>query len=185
MKDSALIYSIVDSPIGALLLTSRGGPLCGLYMEPHEGPYKPAPDWRRDDNAFRAARDQLAAYFAGTLRRFQLPLAFVEGTEFQRRVWYALLEIPYGETISYADLAGRIGAAKAVRAVGAANGRNPISIVVPCHRVIGSNGSLTGYGGGLPRKRWLLEHERMASAGLFGAARLHETRVAPEPARSS
>lgn len=102
---------------------------------------------------------QLEAYFLGQLRDFDLPLA-PRGTEFQRAVWQALSEIPFGETRTYAEQAGSLGNPKAVRAVGAANGRNPISIVVPCHRVIGANGTLTGYAGGLPRKRWLLHHEQ-------------------------
>ena len=107
-------------------------------------------------------RAQLQAYFAGELRDFELPLA-AEGTPFQQRVWRALCDIPYGETISYGELARRIGQPTASRAVGLANGQNPISIVVPCHRVIGANGSLTGYGGGLARKRWLLAHESKGS----------------------
>ena len=104
------------------------------------------------------ARRELDAYFAGRLETFTVPLA-PNGTEFQRRVWSALRDIPFGTTISYAGLARRVSNAAAVRAVGAANGRNPIPIIVPCHRVIGSDGSLTGFGGGIPRKRWLLEHE--------------------------
>jgi methylated-DNA-[protein]-cysteine S-methyltransferase len=116
----------------------------------------------------RVAADQLAAYFAGERTDFDLPLS-PSGTPFQLSVWRALLSIPYGETISYRELARRIGNAKAVRAVGAANGRNPIPIIVPCHRVIGADGSLTGYGGGLPRKRLLLELE---GAGHWNALAL-------------
>jgi methylated-DNA-[protein]-cysteine S-methyltransferase len=118
--------------------------------------------WKRDDAALSEARAQLQAYFAGELRGFELPLA-AEGTPFQQRVWRALCDIPYGETISYGELARRIGQPAAARAVGLANGQNPIAIVVPCHRVIGANGSLTGYGGGLERKRWLLAHESRGS----------------------
>jgi methylated-DNA-[protein]-cysteine S-methyltransferase len=107
-------------------------------------------------------RAQLDAYFAGELVAFDVPLA-VHGTEFQKRVWDQLVQIPYGETISYSELARRLGDLKLVRAVGLANGRNPISIIVPCHRVIGADGSLVGYGGGLERKQWLLEHEEVTS----------------------
>jgi len=115
----------------------------------------------------RLAAEQLRAYFAGELRDFDLPLT-MEGTEFQRRVWHALLDIPYGQTCSYSHIANVIGAPKAVRAVGAANGRNPIPIVVPCHRVIGASGSLTGYGGGLPLKKRLLALEaKHAAPPLF------------------
>jgi methylated-DNA-[protein]-cysteine S-methyltransferase len=152
-------WTEVPSPIGTLLLTGDGGGLGGVYMERHR--YGPEPEVRsgqRDDAVFRAAREQLEAYFAGQLTVFDLPLA-PQGTEFQHRVWTALRDIPYGETISYAQLARRIGKPLAVRAVGAANGRNPISLIVPCHRVIGSDGALTGFGGGIERKRWLLHHE--------------------------
>jgi len=165
-------YTTVASPIGPLLLTSDGSALTGLHMStPGSGADEHAPlsAWGVDDAArawvaddtvppFPVAREQLAAYFAGRLTVFDLPLA-LHGTEFQRRVWAALREIPFGETISYAELARRVSNVAAVRAVGAANGRNPIPIIVPCHRVIGSDGSLTGFGGGLERKRWLLEHE--------------------------
>jgi methylated-DNA-[protein]-cysteine S-methyltransferase len=146
------IYSELNSPIGTLLLTGDGDALTGLYMDRE-------PSGRRDDAALAHARDQLDAYFAGERTRFDIPLA-ASGTEFQRCVWQALREIPYGETTSYAALAASIGRPDACRAVGLANGRNPISIVVPCHRVIGSSGALTGYGGGIERKRWLLAHER-------------------------
>lgn len=152
-------YDLLDSPLGELLLTSNGRALTGLYMDPHRRGPQPAEDWRRDSAALRAAGQQLRAYFAGELFAFELPLEPI-GTDFQRRVWRALCTIPYGETISYGDQARRAGNPAAARAVGAANGRNPISIVVPCHRVIGADGSLTGYGGGLERKRWLLAHER-------------------------
>jgi len=152
-------WSEVASPIGMLLLVGDGGGLGGVYMERHRhGPEPGVRSGNRDDVAFRAATEQLAAYFAGELTVFDLPLA-PQGTEFQQRVWRALRDIPYGETISYAELARRIGKPQAVRAVGGANGRNPISIIVPCHRVIGSDGALTGFGGGIERKRWLLRHE--------------------------
>lgn len=128
--------------------------------------YEPSRDgWEVDDNAFPDAVEQLAEYFAGERTEFDLPLE-MEGTAFQRTVWSALREIPYGETCSYGEIARNIGSPAAFRAVGLANGHNPISIIVPCHRVIGANGSLTGYGGGLERKRLLLDLEksRMAPA---------------------
>jgi methylated-DNA-[protein]-cysteine S-methyltransferase len=146
------------SPLGdLLLLASDDGRLRGLYLP--DGPPPPASG---PGAPFAAAHEQLDAYFAGELEAFDLSLA-PEGTPFQLRVWEELTRIPYGETISYSQLAERIGDPRAVRAVGLANGRNPISIVVPCHRVIGADGSLVGYGGGLERKRWLLEHEAVAS----------------------
>jgi methylated-DNA-[protein]-cysteine S-methyltransferase len=151
-------YTYVDSPVDPLLLVSDGTALTKLHMQTQRYTEPPQPEWRRDDRLFRDAIDQLRAYFAGELNTFDLPLK-LEGTAFQMRVWQALLEIPYGQTCSYKDVALRIGDIGAVRAVGLANGRNPIGIIVPCHRVIGSNGSLTGYGGGLPRKQWLLQHE--------------------------
>ena len=125
-------------------------------------------DRTRDDALFRSAREQLQAYFGGELRDFDLLLR-PTGTDFQQRVWSALTEIPYGVTESYGELAARLGQPTASRAVGAANGRNPISIIVPCHRVIGKSGSLTGYGGGMARKRWLLSHEEATDGRrLFG-----------------
>ncbi len=121
-------------------------------------------DTRPDDGPFREARRQLEAYFEGELREFTLELA-PEGTLFRQKVWRALLDIPYGATESYGALALRIGLPQAARAVGLANGRNPISIVVPCHRVIGKSGALVGYGGGLERKQWLLAHEQRHAVG--------------------
>jgi methylated-DNA-[protein]-cysteine S-methyltransferase len=157
MSERAL-YSRVPSPIGELLVVSNGAALTGIYMEAHRGKLEPQPGWREDDAQLRPAGEQLRAYFAGRLRDFDLELA-PEGTAFQRRVWAELRRIPFGSTISYAELARRLGRPTATRAVGAANGRNPLAIVVPCHRVIGADGTLTGYGGGLERKRWLLQHE--------------------------
>lgn len=154
-----LTYSYrMESPVGQLLLLSDGEHLTGVYMAAQK--YEPAatPEWRTDEKVFRAAREQIDAYFAGELHAFSLPLA-PRGTEFQRSVWKALCDIPYGRTESYGELARRIGRASASRAVGLANGHNPIGIIVPCHRVIGAKGALTGYGGGLDRKRWLLSHE--------------------------
>jgi methylated-DNA-[protein]-cysteine S-methyltransferase len=148
----------VDSPIGELTLASDGEGLTGLYMtDQRHRPELPAADGD-DDAVLAAAREQLTEYFAGERRDFDLPLK-PAGTPFQRAVWEALREIPYGETAGYGELAQRLGRPGAARAVGLANGRNPIAIVVPCHRVIGAAGALTGYGGGLERKRYLLELE--------------------------
>jgi methylated-DNA-[protein]-cysteine S-methyltransferase len=156
-------YTVVNGPIGDLLLTSDGASLTGLYLEAHKGGPVSGPGWTRDDDGLvmRDAAAQLAAYFAGDREEFTLGLV-LRGTEFQRTVWNALRAIPFGTTVSYAELARRVGAPEAVRAVGAAVGRNPLSIIVPCHRVVGSNGKLTGYAGGLDRKRWLLTHEGAA-----------------------
>ena len=153
-------FTYVESPIGRLLLTATGGALTGLFMEPSRKAPKALDGWAEDARVdpLAAAALQLTEYFAGARREFDLPLSF-DGTTFQRRVWQELVEIPYGETLSYGQLARRIGNPTASRAVGLANGRNPISILVPCHRVIGADGTLTGYGGGLERKQWLLAHE--------------------------
>jgi len=151
-------FTEIPSPIGRLQLRIRGDALTGLFMEEHRHlPERPA-DAKSDAAPFRDAITQLEEYFAGERREFSLPLA-AEGTDFQREVWRGLAAIPYGVTLSYGQLALAIGRPRAVRAVGLANGRNPISIIVPCHRVIGQSGKLTGYGGGLPRKEWLLAHE--------------------------
>ncbi len=144
----------IPSPIGPLQLLGDEHALQGLYMHS----FLPPGDWREAKEPFADAIDQLEQYFAGERIEFDLTLD-MRGTEFQRNVWDALLTIPYGETRSYGEIAKQIGRPDRARAVGAANGSNPVSIVVPCHRVIGSDGSLTGYGGGLPRKRWLLDHE--------------------------
>ncbi len=154
-----MISAIHDSPVGPLTLVSNGVALTHCAFENPRYPVADAP--RGDDVVIADARRQLDAYFAGKLRAFDLPLA-PHGTEFQKRVWAALLKIPYGATRSYAQQAAAIGAPKAVRAVGLANGRNPLAIVIPCHRVIGANGSLTGYGGGMARKRLLLDLEQGA-----------------------
>ncbi len=160
-----MTYAVTDSPVGPLTLVEVGGALAGLYLTDHR--HQPPLQGERDDTVLPAVRAQLAAYFDGTLQEFDVPLA-VAGTPFQQQVWKALATIPYGETWSYRDLAEVVGNPKAVRAVGLANGRNPVSIVVPCHRVVGANGSLTGYGGGLEAKRWLLDLERdlLASGSL-------------------
>jgi methylated-DNA-[protein]-cysteine S-methyltransferase len=159
-EPSASWYCHYSSPVGELVLTSDGKALTGLHLPCRDGSAAPLPGsgWRRDDAPLREALDQLRAYFDGERTVFDLRL-HMAGTPFQRLAWEALLTVPYGATISYAEQARRIGRPEAPRAVGAANGRNPIAIIVPCHRVIGSSGTLTGYGGGLPLKQWLLEHE--------------------------
>jgi methylated-DNA-[protein]-cysteine S-methyltransferase len=151
-------YTIIDSPLGGLLLAGEGDVLQRLDMQEGRRAIAPRRDWIRDDGALEAPRRQLAEYFAGERTEFDLELE-LGGTPFQQRVWNALREIPYGETRSYGEQAKRIGSPEAVRAVGHANGQNPIAIVVPCHRVIGANGSLTGFGGGLQNKRRLLDLE--------------------------
>jgi methylated-DNA-[protein]-cysteine S-methyltransferase len=153
-----MYYCYLDTPIGELLLAGDDDGL-GLVSFP-EGAMRrdPEPDWIYNEKPFTAARQQLTEYFAGERRTFDLLLK-LSGTEFQMSVLQALQEIPYGETTSYADIAERVGRPKAVRAVGAANGRNPIPIIVPCHRVIGSHGDLTGFGGGLDTKEALLRLE--------------------------
>ena len=165
-----------------MLLTWDEGALTGLYMAQHNGKDAPGPQqgWRRDDPAFRIVREQLRAFFAGELRTFDLPLRMA-GTPFQRQVWEGLLGIPFGATVSYAELAARIGRPGASRAVGAANGRNPIAIIVPCHRVIAADGTLTGYGGGLDRKEWLLRHE----ASVLDRPDRTQPRIASVAARPS
>ena len=152
-----------STPIGRLLLVARADALAGIYMEDHTGAPLRDAAWVQDESRFRDARRQLGEYFAGRRTSFDLPLSF-EGTPFQRRVWSALVEIPFGRTITYAELARRIGAPTGSRAVGGANAKNPISIIVPCHRVVGSDGALTGYAGGEERKRWLIDFERRVAA---------------------
>ena len=161
------VHTVIDSPVGPLTLVAVNGVLAGLYMTEQ----RHLPDRARfgepDPAPFGDVITQLTEYFAGRRRQFDLPL-HMEGTDFQRRVWAELREIPYGETISYGELARRIGQPGAARAVGLANGRNPISIIVPCHRVIGAGGGLTGYGGGLERKQLLLALEqRVAGSSLL------------------
>jgi methylated-DNA-[protein]-cysteine S-methyltransferase len=159
-------YATAPSPLGELLLVGDEAALHGVYLPDHRRGPTPDPGWMRADAPFRAAREQLEAYFAGALRAFDLPLA-PAGTPFELAVWAALREIPFGATLSYGALAARLGRPGAARAVGRANGRNPLSIVVPCHRVIGGDGALTGYGGGLARKAWLLAHEAGAQLALL------------------
>jgi methylated-DNA-[protein]-cysteine S-methyltransferase len=162
-------YTFYDSPIDRFLLTSDGESLTRLYMNTTDFDREISTDWVADDNAepFARTKAQLDAYFSGKGRSFDIPLAG-EGTEFQQIVWKALRDIPYGETISYGELACRIGNPAASRAVGLANGKNPISIIVPCHRVIGASGKLVGYGGGLPRKKTLLALESAGREGTLG-----------------
>ncbi|MGE2720671.1 methylated-DNA--[protein]-cysteine S-methyltransferase [Mycolicibacterium celeriflavum] len=155
---TALQFRTMESPVGHLTLAGRDGRLMHLRMV--DQTYEPSREgWIADDGAFPDAVEQLESYFAGELTEFDLDLDMV-GTAFQKRVWAALLTIPYGQTRSYGEIARQIGAPGAFRAVGLANGHNPIGIIVPCHRVIGANGSLTGYGGGLDRKRTLLDMEK-------------------------
>jgi methylated-DNA-[protein]-cysteine S-methyltransferase len=150
-------FAVIDSPLGPLLLGAEGGALTLLWMSPLPEREEGVVD-AGDQAVLAAAGEQLDAYFTGDLTEFDLPLA-PGGTPFQQRVWAALVDIPFGETVSYGSLAVRLGRPGAARAVGLANGSNPISIIIPCHRVIGSDGRLTGYGGGIDRKAWLLDHE--------------------------
>ena len=153
-----MLYTSFESPIGELLAVGDAEALHGLYMQEGRTGIAVRPDWEPSEEAFREVRAQLADYFAGRRAVFDLPLV-MQGTPFQVRAWRALQDIPYGETISYGEQARRLGRPADPRAVGQANGRNPIAVIVPCHRVIGADGSLTGYGGGLERKRLLLELE--------------------------
>jgi methylated-DNA-[protein]-cysteine S-methyltransferase len=152
---AATRYREVASPVGPLLLTAAEAGLTGLWVN-RERPI--GAGWRRDDAMLAAVAAQLEEYFAGTRRAFDVALA-PRATPFQRLVWDELVRIPYGSKTTYREVAARIGRPTAIRAMGHANGANPISIVVPCHRVVGADGSLTGYGGGLAAKRWLLDHE--------------------------
>ncbi len=156
------VYRELPSPVGPLrLVGGRDGTLWQLGFVSGRHPRPPAPQWREDPNAFAAVEAQLAEYFAGTRREFDVRLE-MRGSPFQRAVWDALRAIPYGATRSYAEVAARIGRPAASRAVGAANGANPVAIIVPCHRVVGADGTLTGFGGGLPAKQFLLDLERAA-----------------------
>ena len=159
VRSAPMDYDYLDTPIGKLLLAAdEQGLRCIEFPRADQG-QRIQPHWRRDCRYLGATIEQLEAYFAGRLHEFDVALAAC-GTGFRKRVWNELARIPYGQTISYGELARRIGDAGASRAVGAANGANPLPIIVPCHRVIGSDGKLTGFGGGLPIKRWLLDHER-------------------------
>ena len=156
-------FAYFQSPVGTLLLMATERGLSGLHMEKDGTAFQNASrDWVRDDARFSGINENLNEYFSGRRKEFEVPID-LRGTPFQMSVWSALRTIPFGATISYAELARRIGDPKAVRAVGQANNRNPISIIVPCHRVIGADGSLTGYGGGIERKRFLIELEAGAT----------------------
>jgi len=173
-------YCEISTPLCRLLLVGDEHGLRRISFQNAIRPAKPAEGWRQARGPFRDVIIQLDAYFAGRLRRFELPLA-PEGTAFQREVWSALTTIPYGETVSYGELARQIGRPNSCRAVGAANGRNPIPIIIPCHRVIGADGSLTGFGGGLPIKQRLLlleavERRRSRTAELDGGSLRRERR---------
>jgi methylated-DNA-[protein]-cysteine S-methyltransferase len=161
LADAPPRWHRMDSPIGELLLVSDGRALTRLVMEPRERDFPV--EGVRDPGALSDVEDQLHSYFGGELTEFGLSMA-PRGSDFQRRVWRALLDIPYGETASYGEVAAAVGRPDAVRAVGTTNGRNPIAVIVPCHRVIGADGTLVGYGGGLPRKRQLLELEAQHAA---------------------
>jgi methylated-DNA-[protein]-cysteine S-methyltransferase len=159
-------YTTFESPVKQLLFVSDGQALTGLYFQAHRHGEEIQPDWKRDEMAtpFSQVKAQLAGYFAGELQNFNLPLSLT-GTMFQRLVWSKLQDIPFGKTISYGELARQVDRPASVRAVGGANARNPISIIIPCHRVIGASGSLTGYGGGLEVKAALLSFEAQVIAG--------------------
>jgi methylated-DNA-[protein]-cysteine S-methyltransferase len=164
---AATCYSYVDSPLGRMFVQGDGQFVTGLFMPGHKGWRDPDPAWQQADAPFAAVREQLAEYFAGERQTFDVLLKLA-GTPFQQRVWQELVRIPFGTTITYAQLAQRVGKPTASRAVGHANGRNPISIIVPCHRVIGADGKLVGYAGGVDKKQWLLTWERRAMAAEPG-----------------
>ena len=151
-------YTLLDTPCGALCIAGTTQGLTRVEFQDGERPVRPQPDWREDQGVLDEAREQLQAYFEGRRQRFTLPVA-PEGTPFQQRVWQELQDIPWGTTTTYREIAERLGQPAAVRAVGHANGRNPIAIVIPCHRVVGADGRLTGYAGGIATKRRLLQHE--------------------------
>ena len=163
---SAVSWTTLSSPLGPLTLVGTPDGLSGLYLSEQRFSPRLAPAWRRNAEPFMEVAQQLEAYFAGERRAFDVSLA-PAGTPFQRAVWQHLTAIGYGETLSYTALATRVGNGRAARAVAQAVGRNPLSIIVPCHRVLGAGGALTGYAGGVERKRWLLQHE---ADGVAGAA---------------
>lgn len=165
--DGRIRYARLESPLGPAILTADGGGLRGLHFDNH--PHTPAvhPDWWLDEVGLAPVAAQLTDYFAGSRSVFDVTIA-LRGTPFQMAVWQALLSIPWGATCSYAELAAAVGKRGSARAVGAAVGRNPISVIVPCHRVVGADGSLVGYGWGLDRKRWLLDHENASSLSRDG-----------------
>ncbi|AWS40244.1 methylated-DNA--[protein]-cysteine S-methyltransferase [Streptosporangium sp. 'caverna'] len=165
----ARTHTVIPSPLGDLIAVAEDGVLSGLYFERHRRGPKPEERGTYSESGFEEVRRQLGEYFAGERTHFELPLA-PQGDEFQQQVWQLLREIPFGETRSYGDLARQLGNVSLAQAVGAANARNPLSVIVPCHRVVGADGSLTGYAGGLDRKRFLLDLEEPAeqkAARLF------------------
>lgn len=180
----ARTHAVTDSPVGPLTLVATDGVLSGLYMT--EQRHRPVQEefGAPASTGFEEAIRQLEAYFTGELTEFDLPLR-LDGTPFQQRVWSALRDIPYGGTLSYGGLAERLGNPGASRAVGLANGRNPVGIIVPCHRVVGANGSLTGYGGGLERKQRLLAFEAGTRAGQPGLFEPHPWGDSASPASSA
>jgi methylated-DNA-[protein]-cysteine S-methyltransferase len=157
-----LSYTYTDTPIGTAMLVGREGRLTGLYLGEGRTTPQPTPAWRRDDRRFEDVQRQLDEYFAGERTDFDVDVE-PPGSRFQVTVWSALIDIPYGVTTTYGTIAARIGRPTAARAVGGASGRNPVSIIIPCHRVVGADGSLTGYGWGIERKAWLLELEQQRS----------------------
>lgn len=161
-----LCYTHIDSPVGSLLIAGDDDALHYLNLPHSPNAIRPQSDWHQTDAPFSEVRRQLAAYFDGELRQFDLPL-FLTGTDFQKSVWHYLSTIPFGETQTYGQLAAALERPKASRAVGGANGANPLPIILPCHRVIGANGSLTGFGGGLPTKKYLLRHEGVLTPSFF------------------
>lgn len=169
------LYTTVDSPLGELLLTMEGESLSGLYLEGGRKPAAVGPSWERAPHAFDEPRRQLNEYFLGDRTAFDLTVA-IAGSPFQLRVWRALRQIPYGETLGYGELAALLGVPRAARAVGAANGANPLSIIVPCHRLVGASGAMTDYAGGVEAKRSLLEFEagRIDASGLSPCSRWRE-----------
>jgi methylated-DNA-[protein]-cysteine S-methyltransferase len=178
--NTARVHTVIDSPMGELTLVGQDGALAGLYMEQQR--HRPMQETfgERDPTPFGPAIAQLKEYFDGSRTEFELPMS-LGGTPFQQTVWSALCSIPYGETITYGQLADRIGRPTASRAVGLANGKNPVGIIVPCHRVIGSTGDLTGYGGGLARKQMLLAFERGDTTGPQAQESLFCHRTADRP----
>jgi methylated-DNA-[protein]-cysteine S-methyltransferase len=161
--DTAMpLFTTISSPLGELLLRGDGERLHGLHMQAGKRPLAIEPQWTEAPDAFASVTNQLEEYFAGERTAFEIEIE-LQGTPFQRTVWAALREIPYGETIDYGELARRVGNPAAARAVGLANGRNPVAVIVPCHRVIGADGTLTGFGGGLLNKRLLLDLEAARS----------------------
>jgi len=163
-------YDYLETSHGRMLLVANDEGLAGVYFVGQKYYPKPAPDWKRDPRALQRAKRELTEYFAGKRKRFGIPLA-PEGTPFQRAVWREIGRLACGETITYAELARRAGRPGAARAAGAATGRNPVSVIVPCHRIVGSDGSLTGYAGGLPRKKALLALECAAHGATSSGSR--------------